>query len=165
MRMEHQRPADQVELLVFELAGMRYVLELGSVREVLPAVLIAPLPQAPPVIEGIIDLRGELVPVYDVRVRFGLPARALNRDERLVIAWTGSRVVAFRCERAEWVEQVPRSLIEAPDAVRGAGRHIAGVARMPDGLVLIQNLDAFLDEAETVELDAALSARSDRAAL
>lgn len=160
--MEQETPAEDLELLVFELAGVRYALELRSVREVMPAVLISPLPEAPAVIEGIVDIRGELVPVYDLRLRFGLPPRALNRGERLVSAWTGARLVAFRCERTEWVEHVPRSLIEGPDAVPGAGRHIAGVARLEDGLVLIQNLEEFLEAAEAESLDAALSARAER---
>jgi purine-binding chemotaxis protein CheW len=155
---------EHLELLVFELAGIRYALELRCVREVLPAVLISPLPEAPAVIEGLIDVRGQLVPVYDLRLRFGLPARRLDPGERLVLAWTGSRVVSFRCERTEWVEHVPRSRIEAPDAVRGASRHIAGVARLADGVVLIQDLDEFLHEAESAELDAALSGRTERAA-
>ena len=162
--MEHLKPADHVELLVFELSGIRYALELRSVREVLPAVLITPLPDAPPVIEGIIDVRGEIVPVYDVRMRFGLPPRPLNLDERLVLAWTGSRVVGFRCERTEWQEEVPRALIEGPQSVRGAGRHLAGVARLPDGLVLIQDLELFLDEAESAGLDDAMAARTNESA-
>jgi purine-binding chemotaxis protein CheW len=162
--MEHLKPADHVELLVFELSGIRYALELRSVREVVPAVFIAPLPDAPPVIEGIIDVRGEIVPVYDVRLRFGLPPRPLNIDERLVLAWTGSRVVGFRCERTEWREEVPRALIEEPESVRGAGRHLAGVVRLPDGLVLIQDLESFLDEAEAAGLDAAMTIRADESA-
>jgi purine-binding chemotaxis protein CheW len=155
--MEPLTPSDHLELLVFELAGVRYALELTSVREVVHAVLISPLPDAPPVIEGVIDVRGELVPVYDLRARFGLPARPLHPDERLVIAWTGERLVAFRCELTEWVEGISPSLIDAPDEVRGAGRHIAGIVRLADGLVLIQNLSEFLDAAEAEALTAALS--------
>lgn len=162
--MEPLKPADHVELLVFELSGNRYALELRSVREVVPAVYIAPLPDAPPVIEGIIDVRGELVPVYDMRLRFGLAARPLNLSERLVLAWTGSRVIGFRCERTEWQEEVPRALIEGPESVRGAGRHLAGVARLPDGLVLIQDLESFLDEAEAAGLESAMMGRMDEPA-
>ena len=110
-----------------------------------------------------VDRRGELVPVYDLRARFGLGPRPLNPDERLVVVWTGSRLAAFRCDRTEWVERVDPSSIEPPDSVPGTGRHIAGVARLPDGLVLIQQLDAFLEDAEAAALDDALSARSDRA--
>jgi purine-binding chemotaxis protein CheW len=161
MRMEHQN-ADHVELLVFELAGNRYALELRAVREVLRAVMIAPLPDAPDVVEGIIDLRGQLIPVFDLRARFGLRPRPLDPSERLVVAWTGSRVVAFRCERTEWVEHVEPSLIASD--VEGTGRHIAGIARLPEGLVLIQDLEAFLDEAEAGELDVALDAQAARGA-
>lgn len=160
--MEPQTPAEDLELLVFELAAVRYALELRSVREVIRAVLISPLPDAPAVIEGIVDVRGELVPVYDLRLRFGLAPRPLDPRERLVVAWTGSRLVAFRCESTEWVEHVPRSRIEGPAAVPGAARHLAGVARLPDGLVLIQDLEEFLDAAEAESLDAALSARGER---
>lgn len=160
--MEPQTPAEDLELLVFELAAVRYALELRSVREVIRAVLISPLPDAPAVIEGLVDVRGEVVPVYDLRLRFGLAPRPLDPRERLVVAWTGSRVVAFRCESTEWVEHVPRSWIQGPDAVPGAARHLAGVARLPDGLVLIQDLEEFLDAAEAESLDAALSARGER---
>jgi hypothetical protein len=59
------------------------------------------------------------------------------------------------------VDHVSRSLVDAPDAARSAGRHIAGVVRLPDGLALIQNLDAFLDAAESVRLDQAMSAQGD----
>ena len=159
--MDREKPADDLELLVFELAGVRYALELSAVREVVSAVMIAPLPDAPPVIEGIVDVRGEIVPVYDLRHRFGLPARPLSADERLVIAWTNTRLVSFRCERTDWVAHVSRSLVDAPDSARSAGRHIAGVVRLPDGLVLIQNLDAFLEAAESAQLDEALSAHGD----
>ncbi|HEX2166149.1 MAG TPA: chemotaxis protein CheW [Longimicrobiales bacterium] len=160
--MEHQTPRQDLELLVFELAGVRYALQLSAVREVVRAVLIAPLPDAPPVIEGIVDIRGELVPVYDLRLRFGLPPRALHPDERLVVAWTGSRLVSFRCERTEWVEHVALTRVEEGDVLPGSGRHIAGVARLDDGLVLIQQLEAFLDAAEAESLDEALSARAER---
>lgn len=156
-----QAPTD-LELLVFELAGLRYALELHTVREVARAVLIAPLPDAPPVIEGLIEVRGELVPVYDLRLRFGLEARPLSPEERLVIAWTGARLVAFRCEATGWVERVPPTRVASREAVHGAGRHVAGVARLPDGLVLIQDLEQFLDDAEAARLDDALAAHAAR---
>ena len=159
--MDREKPADDLELLVFELAGVRYALELSAVREVVSAVMIAPLPDAPPVIEGIVDVRGDIVPVYDLRLRFGLPARRLNPDERLVIAWTNTRLVSFRCERTDWVEQVSRTLVDDPATARSAGRHIAGVVRLPDGLVMIQNLEVFLEASESGQLDEAMSAHGD----
>ena len=160
--MDKQTPPKDLELLVFELAGVRYALRLRAVREVARVVMISPLPEAPPVVEGIIDVRGELVPVYDLRARFGLPPRRLDPDERLVIAWTGSRLVAFRCERTEWIAHIDDSAMVEAGSLPGSGRHIAGVARLEDGLVLIQDLEAFLNTAEAESLDAAIAGRAER---
>jgi purine-binding chemotaxis protein CheW len=148
---------DDLELLGFDLAGVRYALPLHNVCEVLRAVLITPLPDAPDVIEGVIDVRGSIVPVYDLRARFRLPARALHPDDRIVLARTGERAVAFRAEHADLIGRMPASAIEPPERARSAGRHIAGVAKLATGIVLIQDLAAFLDDAESARLDAALS--------
>jgi len=153
-----QKAMKDLQLLVFELGGGRYALDLSAVREVVRAVLISPLPDAPAVIEGVISVRGQLAAVYDLRARFGLPSAALSPEERMVIAWTGSRLVAFRCDRADRVEEVPQSRLAEASRVEGASRHVAGVARLEDGLVVIQDLTAFLDDDEVARLDSALAA-------
>lgn len=151
---------EATELLVFELAGLRLALELHCVREVFAAVLITPLPGAPPVVEGIIDVRGQVVPVYGIRQRFGLPAAALHPDQRIVTAWTGERLVALRCDRVDWIETAPPDRISTAEPLLQAERRIAGVARLPGGLTLIQDLAAFLDDAERTALEQAMLARA-----
>lgn len=155
---ELQAEPPAVELLAFEAGGSRFGIELAAVREVLRAVLITPLPGAPPVIEGIIDVRGTVVPVYDLRARFGLPIRPLHPDDRLVTAWTGDRLVALHCERTEWLVSVPAPAMERSGAVSLGDRRVAGLARLPDGIILITDLPAFLDDAEREALDSALAA-------
>jgi purine-binding chemotaxis protein CheW len=132
---------------------------LACVREILRAVLITPLPEAPLVIEGVIDVRGELVPVYDLRLRFGLPPRTLHPDDRLIVTWTGDRLAALRCERTGWIETVPAEAIDHP--AYAGGERIAGVARLPDGVVLIHDLATFLEEAEAQDLERALETQRD----
>jgi purine-binding chemotaxis protein CheW len=149
-----------LELLVFELGGVRLALDLTVVREVALAVAIAPLPDAPAVIEGIIDVRGEIVPVYDVRRRFDLPASPLHPDHRLVIAWTGERLVALRCDSTGRIESVAAADVDNSSPLLQGRRRIAGVARLADGLALIQDLVEFLDDAEHAALEEALSARA-----
>lgn len=154
---ERRNPAEAVDLLVFELAGVKYALALAYVREVTPAVFIRPLPDAPAVIEGIIDVRGQIVPVYDLRLRFGHDAVPLDPGEQMIIAWTGERRVAMRCERTDWISRAEPAAIGVPDS--GSGR-MSGVVRLPDGLALIHDLPAFLDEAERGSLNHALSLAS-----
>jgi purine-binding chemotaxis protein CheW len=148
-----------IELLVFELAGVRYGLRLACVREVVRAVLITPLPDAPAVVEGVINVRGELAPVYDLRLRFGHTPSPLRPEDQLVIAWTGSRLVALRCDRTEWIESVAADAID-PAPIEETTRRIDGIARLPDGVVLIHDLATFLDQAEAASLDHALETHS-----
>jgi purine-binding chemotaxis protein CheW len=147
-----------LDLLVFELGELRLALDLTVVREVALAVAITPLPEAPAVVEGIIDVRGDVVPVYDVRRRFGLPDSPLHPDQRLVIAWTGERLVALRCDSTGRIETVAPADVDTSSPLIQGRRRIAGVARLPDGLALIQDLARFLEDAEHAALEDALSA-------
>jgi purine-binding chemotaxis protein CheW len=155
--MEATRTDEALDLLVFELAGARYALELSCVREVVRAVFITPLPGAPAVVEGIVDVRGEVVPVYDLRLRFGLPPRPLHPDEELVTAWTGDRRVGIRCERADWLGRVEASRVRDPAGFRVRNSRVSGVVQLEDGLVLIHDLSAFLEQGESEALDRALA--------
>jgi purine-binding chemotaxis protein CheW len=147
---------EALQLLVFELAGVRFALRLTDVREVLRAVFITPLPDAPAVVEGVIDVRGTVVPVYDLRARFDLPAAPVHPDDRIITAWTGERLVGVRCERTEWLHDVDPSAVQDPADLTGPSTSLAGIARLDDGLVLIHDLAAFLAAAEQDALAGAL---------
>lgn len=153
--------AAPVELLVFELAGLRYAVPLPEVREVVRAVLITPLAGAPAVVEGLVDVRGELAVVYDLRLRFGHAPVPLHPDEMMVVVWTGDRLAAFRCGRVEHTLALPAEDIAGADLVSHVGAHVSGVARLADGPVVIHDLAAFLEQAERAELEDALVAYSE----
>jgi purine-binding chemotaxis protein CheW len=139
------------------LNGTRFGIRADAVREVYQSVTITPLPGAPPSIEGLVDVRGTIAPVYDLRSRLGLPARPPGPDDHLIIAQADARLVVIRVDRAIDLVRVPADQLEPalPDA-RPA--HVAGVARLPDGLVVICDLTAFLSSAESTRLAAALEA-------
>jgi len=80
-----------MELLIFELAGQRYGLAVDDVREVVHAVSISPLPKAPAVVEGVINVRGTVTAVLDIRRRFGHPAKPLAPSDHFVLARAGER--------------------------------------------------------------------------
>ncbi len=146
-----------MEILTFELSGQRFAVPLRSVQEVVRAVAIAPLPGAPSVIEGVIDVRGEVVPVFDLRARFALPPRSVWPTQHLIIAWARDRRVAFRVDRADWMVDVDDASLVEPATIVPGVQHIAGVATLDDGLVLIHDLDTFLAAAESEALERALA--------
>jgi len=145
-----------VEVLVFEVEGERWALPAAEVRELVRAVAVSRLPGAPRGVDGVIDVRGELVPVLDLRGRLGLPARAVHPDEHFVIAGT-ERTVAIRADRALEIATVDDSARADPRAAVPSAAHVSAVARLPEGMVLIHDLRAFLDPSEAGALDAALA--------
>jgi purine-binding chemotaxis protein CheW len=152
--------AQREEILVFVLAGQRYALWVSDVRELLRAVAIVPLPQAPGIIEGVINLRGRVVPVIDLRRRFGLPARDVQPNDHLIVVAAGARLVAVRADRALDLVRLDPRQIERGAALSPAARQVPGVARLAYGLTVIHDVRAFLSDAEATGLDEALAAEA-----
>jgi purine-binding chemotaxis protein CheW len=153
-------PGQQLDVVVFEVAGHLYGLPAADVRELVRAVAIVPLPRAPDIVEGVINLRGKVVPVLDIRSRFRLPARPVEPSDHLIVATTGEHVVAIRADRAVNLVRIDQAdLDEARGLVPGV-EHVAWVARLPHNLVIIHDLRTFLSLGESAELTGALRTES-----
>lgn len=147
-----------MEALLFELSRETFGLWLSSVREVARAVSPLPLPGAPAGILGVIRFRGSVLPVFDLRGRFGKPTRAPIPSDRLIIAKVRKRLVALAVDQVEGITDIAEAQLDD-------GRHlprnlssVAGIAALEDGLVVIRDLEAFLSQAEEAQLDHALEA-------
>lgn len=149
-----------LEILLFRVGEGTYAVRAGAVLSLLRAVRLAPLPQAPEVVAGLLDLHGELVPILDLRVRFGLPARPLQPADHFVIVTAGRRRIGLWVDRAEDFRAVPEATFDPSPATLPRVGFVAGAIKLPDGLVLISDLEAFLSEAESAALEASLKAAS-----
>lgn len=149
---------DANRFVVIHVDGDRYGLPLEQVREVLRAVWITPLPAAPAIALGLIDVRGHFVPVFDMRRRFGRVSPPLDPAERFVIAWTGEREIALRADTVpfSFATVIAGAQEQVSDVLR-RDSFVTGLAHTAEGLLLIQDLHAFLTEAESAELDAAIA--------
>lgn len=150
-----------LDLVVFTLDAHRYGLLAERVSEVVRAVAVARLPQAPDIVEGVINVRGALIAVVNVRRRFGLPDRPLHPTQHMIVTRAGPRRLALRVDRAHEITSVDPGSVTPVDRVSPGVRHVSGIARLPDGLIIIQDLEAFLSLDESQRFDAALSARND----
>lgn len=146
-----------MDVLVFEVGGVRYGLPALQVREIARAVTIVPLPRAPAIVEGVIDVHGTLVPVLDLRARFQLPAKPLSHTDHLILAWAGPRLVAVRADRATGLHRIDPEQIDAGKGGVPGVDHVVGIAKLPDGLVLVHDLRGFLDQAESTALEGAVA--------
>jgi purine-binding chemotaxis protein CheW len=144
------------EVLVFEVEGQRYGLPTVDVRELVRAVMITPLPNAPTVIEGVVNVRGSVLPVLDVRARFRLPAKPLDPSDHFIVASAGPRGVILRVDRATHLAVVDEASVQTSQTLGPSATYVAGVAKLEDGLVLIHDVATFLSAAEAAALDEAL---------
>ena len=148
-------PGAPTDALLFELAGARMALVAGLVSEVVRAVEIEPLPQAPPVVSGVINVRGALTPVIDLRRRLGLATKPLSPHDHFIVADCGSRRVALHVDRALDLLPIHELAIE-PLAEEAASPYVAGALALPDGVLVICDLAAFLSASEATTLNLAL---------
>jgi purine-binding chemotaxis protein CheW len=144
---------DRNQIVVFTLDEPRCALYLSAVERVVRAVEITPLPKAPEIVMGVVNVQGRIMPVIDVRSRFRLPAREMRLDDRFIIARTSSRPVALVVDSVAGVLKLEDSAEQSfPFA-----EYMQGAAKTKDDLVLIYDLDRFLSLDEENMLDAALS--------
>jgi purine-binding chemotaxis protein CheW len=156
--MSHVSLEQSVKIVVFELGDRRFGLRIEDVDEIVRAVAITPLPGVTGIVEGVINRRGRLVPVLDLRRRLGAESRPVHVDEHFLIARAAGKLVAFRAEPRTRLESVSAADIDLGAGVVPGARYIDGVARTRDGLVLIHNLRTFLSAVESDALDEALAA-------
>jgi purine-binding chemotaxis protein CheW len=148
--------AGTAKWVVFSLDTGRYALPLAAVERIVRAVEVTRLPSAPPIVLGAIDVQGRVLPVFNLRRRFGLPERDIDPADQFVIARSASRTVVLVVDAAQGVLQSQLSDTTSAATLATGLEHIRGVIRLPDGLVLIEDLDLFLSAAESRALDAAL---------
>jgi purine-binding chemotaxis protein CheW len=145
------------QLIVFALGEQRYALRLAAVDRVVRAVAISPLPQAPGIVLGLINVRGRIIPIIDMRLRFSLPQRTIALTDQIVIAHTMRRAVGLVVDGVANIIAYPtQSMAAAQDILPGMS-YIEGVMKLPDGLVLIHDLEQFLSLEEEIALARALA--------
>ena len=145
-----------MQFVVFELCGQRFALPLGAVERIVRAVEILPLPGAPDVVLGAINVGGFVVPVFCVRRRFGLQNSEISPEQQLLLARTAARTVAMVIDQAvDVIECASHDIVPAGTIVHGLDG-FQGVAALANGMVLIHDLEKFLSGAEAAQLAHAL---------
>lgn len=152
--------SDPQKLVLFSLDAGSFALRLSSVERIVPIVAITPLPKAPRIVSGVVNIRGSVIPIFDIRMRFGLPGRDPALSDQIILADTGKRRVGLVVDEvtgvAEFAGEVTPSEEILPDV-----EYFDGVVRLEDGIAFIHNLATFLSLDEERSLDEAMKGRAD----
>ena len=142
--------------ILFTVAATTYALPSGEVRHMEMIEDITRVPNAPSFIDGVVFSRGQVVPVVNLRARFGFERMPFDLRTRLIVVQAGARMIGLVADAAREFVSIPPDVIQPPnEALTGmSGRYVDGIASVRDRLILVLNLDRILNfaEAQTVGL-------------
>lgn len=143
---------DEQQLVLFQLGGENYGVDIYSVQRLIQVPDITTVPRAPGFVEGVIDVRGDIIPVINLLKRFGIPDTNVSDDGRIVITEIGEQIVGLLVDAVSEVTRLPKEDIEAPsDVVRGVNSDfIAGIGKQQQGdtgrLIIVLDVEKVLSE-------------------
>ncbi len=144
-------------LVVFTLDEHWYALHLSAVERIVRAAEVTSLPKTPEIVLGVINVQGRVFPVVNIRKRFGLPEREMELSDVLILARTSRRAVALVADAVRGLIQRSQEEVVAAEAVVPGMKYLDGLAKFEDGLILIHDLDTFLNLEEERALEAAMA--------
>jgi purine-binding chemotaxis protein CheW len=148
--------AEELKVIVFTLANEEYGIEVDKVRTIERMVPITRVPKTPPFVKGVINLRGIVIPVIDLRGRFGLPETEPEENTRIIIVAADDLEVGFIVDAANDVMDVMSDAIENPPEVIGGvkAKYLSGVAKVGDNrLLILLHLAEVLNRSEIIQLE------------
>ncbi len=164
--MKQNKQEEENQLVVFLLNKEEFACSINHVREVLKMVRITPLPRALRFVEGVINLRGEVIPVIDLRKRFNLPETEYGEQSRIIIAEIGPNQVGLIVDAVTEVLRLPGTQVQAsPSGITGdCSELIEGVGKIGDRLLIILDLEYILSTEEQLALEDIAAAGREAAA-
>lgn len=133
---------EQLQLVTFEVANEEFAVDILAVQEINRMMELTRVPQSPADVEGVINLRGKIIPVLDLRKRFGFPVGERNEQNRIIVVEVTGRVLGFIVDRVHEVLRIDSSIVEpAPAMVCSIDSDfIAGVGKLDDRLLILLDL-------------------------
>ena len=144
------------QLVIFSLADEYYGLDISDVEGIINMQAITTLPQAPAFVVGVTSLRGKVLPVVDLRKRFGLPQEDASKDTRIIVVDVAGAIVGMVVDAVSEVMNVPVEAIEPPSSLVTTvdSDFIKGIAKVEERLVILLDLAKLLTAGELMELQA-----------
>lgn len=145
----------ELQVVGFRIGRETFGLPISIVREIVRVPEITSVPNAPDYIEGVINLRGRIIPIVDLRKRFGDKTFEASKKNRIVVVEMESRVIGLIVHSASEVLRIPPSEVEAPHNVfqEGELNYITGVGKLNGRLVILLDLSRILQRGELRRLE------------
>jgi purine-binding chemotaxis protein CheW len=152
--IQKQLSGKTLQVVSFALGSEEYGVDIAQVQEINRMIKVTNVPQAAQFMEGVINLRGRLIPIIDLRTRFGMERAERTKNTRIVVTEIGSKRLGMVVDSVSEVLRIPVEQIEdAPDLVAGVDtEYIRGVGKLEDRLIILLDLGRVISADEKTEL-------------
>ncbi len=135
-----------------------FAVPILSVQEINRMMQITRVPQSPDFVEGVINLRGKIIPVIDLRKRFGLQAAEQSADSRIIVVEVASRVIGFTVDQVNEVLRISPEIVEPPPQMvcgmsTSKADYVQGVGKLNDRLLILLDLERLFSDAEIAAVE------------
>jgi purine-binding chemotaxis protein CheW len=145
----------QDQIISFKVGDEEYGLEILSVKEVIRIREITKLPKAPDFVRGVINLRGDVIPIIDLRAKFGLPVRQYSDMTRVIVVEVDDKLMGMVVDGVSHVIRIRDDQIVPPPTLVGgiSADYIRGVGKLEEQLIVLLNIGKILTSEEKIELE------------
>lgn len=139
-----------LQLVTFSIGEEEFGVDILKVQEIIRTMEITKVPRAQEFVEGVINLRGKVIPIIDLRRRFGLVSKPHDKHTRIIVIEINQMIVGFVVDSVSEVLRIPASTVEPPPPVVAGleSEYISGVGKLHDRLLILLDLDKLLSSAD-----------------
>lgn len=148
--MHKRQDAELLQLVTFSIGDEEFGVDILKVQEIIRTMEITKVPKAPEFVEGVINLRGKVIPIIDLRKRFGMETRAHDKNTRIIVIEINNMIVGFVVDSVSEVLRISADTVEPPPPVVAGveSEYIKGVGKLADRLLIMLDLDRLLSREE-----------------
>jgi purine-binding chemotaxis protein CheW len=143
-----------LQLVTFSISDEEFGVDILKVQEIIRTMEISKVPRSPDFVEGVINLRGKVIPIIDLRRRFGLEYKEHDKDTRIIVIEIAEVIVGFVVDAVSEVLRIPANTVEPPPPVVAGmdSEYISGVGKLENSLLILLDLDKLLSSDDMAVL-------------
>lgn len=143
-----------LQLVSFKIGDAEFGVDILKVQEINKMMDLTTVPNTPPFVEGVVNLRGRIIPVLNLRSRLGLEVKEYDSETRIIVVELIDKTIGFIVDQVEEVLRIPKNITEAPpEIVAGVGsEYITAIGKLDDRLLILLDLTKILSSTEQESL-------------
>lgn len=143
-----------LQLVSFNIGDEEFGVDILGVQEINRMTEVTRVPNAPSYVEGVINLRGKVIPVIDLRKRLMMATRGHDQDTRIIVVEIDGKVIGFVVDKVNEVLRIPQSVTEAPPSMVSGIKsdYITAIGKLTDRLIILLDLDKILSDDEKAQV-------------